>query len=117
MEMKFLDEFNSIFRTQLKENENKYKMLLQLYHDFIEQSLKTNKLYDSIITKLVDIEDELQNDLTDEGKELFKKWELYRDELSNYESEQSFIYGYCMDKQLQLEKKNINDTKEVLKDG
>ena len=117
MKMKFLDEFNSIFGTQLKENENKYKMLLQLYHDFIEQSFKTNKLYDSIISKLVDIEDELQNNLTDEGKELFNKWELYRDELSNYESEQSFIYGYCFDKELQLEKENFKETKEVLKDG
>ena len=119
MKIKFLDEFNSIFGTQLKENENKYKILLQLYHDFIEQSFKTNKLYDSIISKLVDIEDELQNNLTDEGKELFNKWELYRDELSNYESEQSFIYGYCLDKELNIEKHNhiIRTIKEKYPQG
>lgn len=107
MEMNFLEEFNSIFSTQLKENEDKYKMLLQLFHDFIEQSFKTSDLYHSIMSKIVDIEDELQNNLTKEGKEIFKKWELYRDELSNYESEQSFVYGYCLDKEISIEKVNF----------
>ena len=117
MDINFLEEFNSIFGTQLKENENKYKILLQLFHDFIEQSFKTSDLYDSIISKIIEIEDELQNNLTKEGKEIFKKWELYRDELSNYEAEQSFIYGFCLNKQLKFEKENFKITKEVLKDG
>ena len=34
MEMKFLDEFNSIFGTQLKESNQKYTMLIQLVHDY-----------------------------------------------------------------------------------
>ncbi len=106
MDIKFLDEFNSVFGTKLKESKQDYKLLMQLFHDYIQQSFKTSELYDSIISKIVDIEDELQNNLTKQGKELFKKWETYRDELSNYEAEQSFIYGYCMNKQLETEKKN-----------
>lgn len=119
MEMKFLDEFNSIFGTQLKESNQKYTMLIQLVHDFVEQSIRNDELYKSIISKIVDIEDELQNNLTDEGKEIFKKWELYRDELSNYESEQSFIFGYCLDKELNVEKHNhiIRTIKEKYPQG
>lgn len=100
----FLEEFNSIFGTQLKQSKQEHTMLMQLFHEFIEQSFQMNELYHSIIDKIVEIEDELQDNLTDEGKELFKKWETYRDELSNFESEQSFIYGYCLDKQLNIEK-------------
>lgn len=117
MDNKFLNEFNSIFGTQLKESNKKYTMLIQLVHDFVEQSIRNDELYNSIISKIVEIEDSLQENLTEEGKELFNKWEFYRDELSNYESEQSFIYGYCFDKELQLEKENFKETKEVLKDG
>ena len=106
MENKFLNEFNSIFGTQLKQSKQEYTMLMQLYHDFIEQSYKTNELYDSIMSKIVEIEDQLQENLTEDGKQLFQKWETYRDELSNYEAEQSFIYGFCLDKQLTQEKQN-----------
>lgn len=94
MENKFLNEFNSIFGTQLKQSKQEYTMLMQLYHDFIEQSYKTNELYDSIMSKIVEIEDQLQENLTEDGKQLFQKWETYRDELSNYEAEQSFIYRF-----------------------
>ncbi len=103
MEQEYLDEFNSIFGTKLEERKKDYTMLLQLFHDYIEQSFRTTELHDKILSKIVDIEDELQDNLTDQGKELFKKWETYRDELQNYEAEESFIFGYCLNKQLQLE--------------
>lgn len=103
MEQEYLDEFNSIFGTKLEERKKDYTMLLQLFHDYIEQSFRTTELHDKILSKIVDIEDQLQENLTDQGKELFKKWETYRDELQNYETEESFIFGYCLNKQLQLE--------------
>ena len=103
MEQEYLDEFNSIFGTKLEERKKDYTMLLQLFHDYIEQSFRTTELHDKILSKIVDIEDQLQENLTDQGKELFKKWETYRDELQNYETEESFIFGYCLNKQLKLE--------------
>ena len=104
MEQEYLDEFNSIFGTKLEESKKDYAMLMQIFHRYIEQSLRKTDLHNSIIDKIVEIEEKLQDNLTDEGKELFKKWEIYRDELTNFESERSFIFGYCLDKQLQLEK-------------
>lgn len=108
MKREYLDEFNSIFGSELKETNQNYTMLLKIFHDFIEMSFRTTPLYNSILTKLADIEEELQDNLTPQGKELFKKWETYKDELSNYESEQSYIFGYCLDKQLSIEKHNHN---------
>lgn len=108
MENRFVNEFNSIFGTQLKQTKQGYEMLMYMFHEFIEQELKPTELYNSIISKIVDIEDQLQDNLTEDGKELFKKWETYRDELQNYESEQSFIFGFCLDKQLSLEKHHRN---------
>ena len=122
MEQEYLDEFNSIFGTKLEERKKDYTMLLQIFHDYIEQSFRTTELHNKILTKIVDIEDELQDNLTDQGKELFKKWETYRDELQNYETEESFIFGYYLDKQLNIEKNKyiqqvsmMNKSKELLK--
>lgn len=106
MKREYLDEFNAIFGTKLKESNKDYAMLIQLFHDYIEQSFRTTDLYNSIINKIVEIEDDLKANLTEEGKELFKKWETYRDELSTYEAEQSFIFGYCLNKELDIEKNN-----------
>lgn len=38
-----------------------------------------------------------------------KKWESSRDELENYTAEQSFIYGYCFNKEINLENKEYKD--------
>lgn len=109
MEQKFLDEFNLVFGTELKESKKNYTMLIQLFHNYIEQSFKTSELYNSIISKILEIEDELKDNLTEQGKELFEKWETYRDELSTYEWEQSFMYGYCLNKELEQEKNNYKN--------
>ncbi len=106
MRNEFMQEFNSNFGTQLKQNNEQYTMLIQLFHDFIVQSFQTSDLYKSIMNKILETEDDIQEVLTDEGKQLFKRWETYRDELSNFEAEQSFIYGYCFAKQLDIEKQN-----------
>ena len=49
MEQEYLDEFNSIFGTKLEERKKDYTMLLQLFHDYIEQSFRTTELHDKIL--------------------------------------------------------------------
>ncbi len=95
----------------LKDEIKDFPTLIRLFHDHIEQTFKVCKLHNLILGKIVNIEDELQENLTPRGKELFEKWELYRDELENFTAEQSFIYGYCLDKELCIEK---NSKKEVI---
>lgn len=106
MNENFIKEFNEVFGTQLNETKEQNKMLYQLFYDYIIQEFRMSKLYHKMLGKLLEIEDELKENLTDEGKKLFEKYETYKDEIGQYESQQSFFYGYCMDKQIQTEKNN-----------
>lgn len=76
-----------------------------MFHNYISQEFKKSDLYESIIDELVSIEDDLRDSFNSKQKELFEKWECCRDELETYTAEQSFIYGYCLNKELQIEKK------------
>ena len=78
-----------------------------MYHDYIEETFKTNDLYDKVLNKIVETEEKLGQTLTDKQKDLFDRWETYRDEMENLTAEQSFIYGYCLDKELLLEKQRV----------
>lgn len=85
----YVEQFNKDFKSELKANREITPTLLKMYHDYIGQTL------------------------TDEEKDLLDKWEAYRNEMENLTAEQSFIYGYCLDKEMSLEKQKI---KRKLKD-
>ena len=87
----FVNQFNDEFGSKIE-------------FEYIVQTFKENKVYKEIMEKLLEIEDKLKNNLTEEQEKLFDKWETYKDELTNYISEQSFVYGFCCDKQFNLEK-------------
>ncbi len=108
---KILENFDEEFGSMLKNEIKDFPTLITIFHDYLEDTFKTGKLHNLILDKILEIEDELQEHLTPKGKELFEKWELYRDELENFTAEQSFIYGYCLDKELSTEK---NSKKEVI---
>lgn len=99
-----IKQFDEYFGSRLKDSLKETPIILDLFHNYIEQTYRTNKLYKEVLKKILEIEDELNNSLTDSQKELFDKWEFYRDELNNYTSENAFIYGYCLDKELSIEK-------------
>lgn len=103
----YVKQFNKEFESELKGNKEITPTLLRMYHDYIEQTLKINDLYDKVLDKIVETEEELGQTLTDGQKDLFDKWEAYRDEMENLTAEQSFIYGYCLDKELSLEKQRV----------
>lgn len=109
----YVKQFNKEFESELKGNKEITPTLLRMYHDYIEQTFKSNNLYDKVLGKIIETEEELGQTLTDKQKDFFDKWETYRDEMENLTAEQSFIYGYCLDKELSLEKQRI---KSKLKD-
>ena len=98
----FDKEFGSVLKNEIKDT----PLLVSVFRDFIEQNYKTSKYYKTILHKIVELEDELYASLTEEQKKLFKKWQIYRDNLEDDTLIQSFIYGYCLDKQLTSEKNN-----------
>jgi len=109
----YVKQFNKEFESELKGNKEITPTLLRMYHDYIEQTFKSNDLYDKVLGKIVETKERLGQTLTDGEKDLFDKWEAYRDEMENLTAEQSFIYGYCLDKELLLEKQRV---KSKLKD-
>lgn len=109
----YVEQFNKDFKSELKANREITPTLLKMYHDYIGQTFKSNELYDKVLGKIVEIEEKLGQTLTDEEKDLLDKWEAYRNEMENLTAEQSFIYGYCLDKEMSLEKQKI---KRKLKD-
>lgn len=109
----YVKQFNKEFESELKGNKEITPTLLRMYHDYIEETFKTNDLYDKVLGKIVETEEKLGQTLTNKQKDLFDRWETYRDEMENLTAEQSFIYGYCLDKEMLLEKQRV---KSKLKD-
>ena len=110
-EDEFVKQFDNSFNTKLKDKINNPPLLIDLFHNYIGQEFKKSDLYDEIINKIISIEDDLVGTLNTKQKELFEKWENCRDELENYTAEQSFIYGYCFNKELNIENNKYGDYK------
>lgn len=89
---RFVADFNKEFGTQLQLEQKDISLLMRIYHDYIEESFKPGSLHNHILDKILEIEDALCDSLLKEQKVLFDKWETYRDELDNYNREQSFLY-------------------------
>lgn len=104
-----VEQFNKEFGTKIKVDFKDTPLLFNIFNEYIEQTFKTNDLYLEILNKLLEIEDEFKNSLTEEQEKLFDKWETYKDEMASYMSRRSFIYGVCCDKQLNIEKGAVKD--------
>ena len=100
----FTKQFNKEFGSKIKISNKDIPLLLNMFYEYIELSFKTSDVYTEILDKIVELEEQLKNTLTDEQQDLFDKWDTYKDELNQYTSERSFIYGYCLDKELSIEK-------------
>ncbi len=107
LENVYINQFNEEFGSNLKLKEGEYSLLITLFNDYVEQTFKGNKLYNEILRKLEPIENELIKSFSNEQKELFDKWNYYTEKYNGLENEQSFIYGFCLDKELTIEKKGI----------
>ena len=105
----FVEQFNKEFGSKIKIDLKDTPLIFNIFNEYIEQTFKTSDLYLEIINKILEIEDEFKNSLTEEQEKLFDKWETYKDEIASYMSKRSFIYGFCCDKQLNIEKNAMNN--------
>ena len=103
----YIEQFDAEFDSMLKDNIKNTPLLVNIFREYIEQNCKTSKYYKIILHKIIEIEDELYSTLSDNQKELLKKWQVYKDNLAENMLEQGFIYGYCFNKELELEKRRI----------
>ncbi len=102
--IKFTKQFNKEFKTKIKISNKDIRLLLNMFQEYIELTFKVSPVYNEILDKIVQLEEKLKNTLTDEQQDLFDEWDIYKEELNQYTSERSFIYGFCCDKQFNIEK-------------
>lgn len=97
--------YDEEFKNKEKSIEDDSRLLRKLFNEYVQYGLKKNKCYDEILDKLVILEEKFINTLNTEQKEMLDELEEYKWKLNSYESEQAFIHGFCMDKELIIEKK------------
>lgn len=108
----FTKQFNQEFGSKIEISNKNIPLLLNMFNEYIEQTFKTSDLYNEILGRIVELEEQLKETLTDEQQDLFDKWDIYKDELNQYTSEKSFIYGVCCDKEYTIEKRAKNKLKD-----
>ncbi len=108
----FTKQFNKEFGSKIEISNKNIPLLLNMFNEYIEQTFKTSDLYNEILGRIVELEEQLKETLTDEQQDLFDKWDIYKDELNQYTSEKSFIYGVCCDKEYTIEKRAKNKLKD-----
>lgn len=109
----FTKQFNQeLFGSKIEISNKNIPLLLNMFNEYIEQTFKTSDLYNEILGRIVELEEQLKETLTDEQQDLFDKWDIYKDELNQYTSEKSFIYGVCCDKEYTIEKRAKNKLKD-----
>ncbi len=100
----YIEQFDEEFGSMLKDNIKNTPLLVNIFREYIEQNYKMSKYYQMMLHKIVEIEDDFCKSFTSKQKQLFKKWETYRNGMEDDAVLEAFIYGYCLNKELDLEK-------------
>lgn len=99
-----LQHFDNIFETDTTRDVDLYfnniTMIQNVYEMFEEDFSRTNKEYETIRTKSIEVSDILEKSFTEAQQTLFEKyWEIEM-QMSALECEKMFYFGYIMAKTL-----------------
>ncbi len=95
-----IQNFNDDFKTKLKvDNIN---LLMNLYYNFLSLQSTDQTSDRTILAELVDVEDKLNNSLNEEQKILWDNFNELKDKLFDEEEKRTFLYGYCLNKALEI---------------
>lgn len=97
-----IDSFDNCFESEVSKRTNK-KVLEELFYEFIDLAYKNTTLYKFMINNMADIDEKLRLTLTPEQKELVEAYYFLSTTISDDFGLQSFIYGYALGQQLQIE--------------
>ena len=95
-----IQNFNKDFETKIKiDNVN---FLMNLYYNFLSLQTSDRTSDRNVLSKLVEVEEKLNNTLNDKQKELLEQFNDLKDKLFDEEEKRIFIYGYCLHKALEI---------------
>lgn len=97
-----IDAFDKYFEAEVSKRTNK-KVLEELFNEFIDLAYKHTTLYKFMLNNIADIDEKLRATFNDEQKELFEAYEYLTNETNDDFGLQSFIYGYALGQQTQIE--------------
>ena len=93
------EEFESHTENRIRET----PLLIALFRKFTQEIYQPSKIYKKSIKIKHLINDELDNNLNNEQKDLLEQWRYCEDRISEDITEQAFIYGYAIASQLRYE--------------
>ena len=97
-----IDAFDKYFESEVARRSN-LKVLEELFNEFIDLAYKHTTLYKFMLNNIADIDEKLRATFNDEQKELYEAYEYITNEANDDFGLQSFIYGYCLGQQTQIE--------------
>lgn len=95
----YIEDFRKSFKIAQDEKVNT-NFLKELYYEFIIHTFRQSKSEQFIISKLADLEEELIKTFNGKQKEQLKIYDYLHNELAEIQGFTSFIYGFCMAKEL-----------------
>ena len=103
-----MDAFDTFFKLEVSKR-TCTKAIEELYYEFIDLAYKHTTLYTFILDKMVDVENNIRQTLTPKQKEAFEAYEYLTSEFSDDFGLQSFIYGYALGQELQIESNLVSE--------
>ena len=100
-----INSFDSFFESEVSKRTNK-NVLESLFNDFIDIAYKHTTLYKFMMDKMANIDTDFRPTLTTEQKELFDAYEYLTDTITDDFGLQSFVYGFALGQQLQIDSNN-----------
>ena len=97
-----IDAFDKYFESEVAKRTNK-KVLEELFNEFIDLAYKHTTLYKFMLNNIADIDEKLRQTFSPEQKELFEAYEYLANECNDDFGLQSFVYGYALGQQTQIE--------------
>lgn len=97
-----IDAFDKYFESEVAKRTNK-KVLEELFNEFIDLAYKHTTLYKFMLNNIADIDEKLRATFNEEQKELYEAYEYITNEANDDFGLQSFIYGYALGQQTQIE--------------
>lgn len=96
-----IKNFNADFDTRIKvDNVN---LLMNLYYNFLSLQSSDQTSDRTILAELVDVEEKLNSTLNEEQKTLWDNFNDLKDKLFDEEEKRIFLYGYCLNKALEVQ--------------
>ena len=102
MEKEYVEKFNEIFNTEVKDERiiNKIKILEVIFKALEDEFYIMTNDYKELMRKNVEISDKLLDALTEEQRNIFKNGLKINNEMNEKNEYKMFVFGYLLAKEL-----------------